>query len=106
MKNIFSTYHPAANLAFFLAALVLAMVSLQPILIAISIMIGSVYSIYLSGWRRFFSTLWFRLLIFGVVTIVNPLTNHRGLTVLFEIWENPITLEALLNGMALSLIHI
>lgn len=100
MKNIFSTYHPAANLAFFLAALVLAMVSLQPILIAISIMIGSVYSIYLSGWRRFFSTLWFRLLIFGVVTIVNPLTNHRGLTVLFEIWENPITLEALLNGMA------
>ena len=100
MKNIFSTYHPAVNLAFFLTALVLAMVSLQPVLISISIIAGSVYSIYLSGWRRFLSALWFRLLIFGIVMIVNPLVNHRGLTVLFEIWENPITLEALLNGMA------
>jgi energy-coupling factor transport system permease protein len=58
-----------------------------------------VNSVRLNGWKKYLAGLRLLSILFLVVVIFNPLTNHRGATPLFRLWGDPITLEATVFGL-------
>lgn len=100
MKHIFHIYHPVVVFVYILSVLVLCMVTLNPVLVAVSFLLGSVYSIYLNGMEKYLKTLRYTLFLFLVIALMNPLFNHKGMTILFYLFDNPITLEAVAYGVA------
>jgi energy-coupling factor transport system permease protein len=100
--NIFSYYHPAAVFLYIAAAVFCAMFTLMPACVALSFVCGSAYSIFLNGVRAYAKALRPLLIMFVVIVLVNPVTNHRGMTVLFHLFGNPgmpVTWEATLRGL-------
>lgn len=54
----------------------------------------------LGGWKSIRFNLIFAVPVLFLTMIINPLSNHRGVTVLFYLNDNAITLEAILYGLA------
>ena len=95
----FAEHNPIAQAVYFLCAAGIAMFSMDPAIIllsltgalALSLLVGG-----LRGWRTHLAA----LTLFLVMALVNPLVSHRGVTVLFVMNHNPVTLEALLYGLS------
>ncbi|MDR0851993.1 MAG: energy-coupling factor transporter transmembrane protein EcfT [Clostridiales Family XIII bacterium] len=98
-SQIFPHYHPAAVFLYIAAAVACTMLTLQPLYVAISFVIGSFYSIYLNGWKKYWFGLRWLLMMFFIIAAVTPITNHRGRTVLFYLFGEKFTGEALLYGV-------
>ena len=103
MRHIFTIYHPSVIFLYLAAVLVCMMFSMQPVYLLISFLAGSMYAVYLGGTRKYFSSLSFLLMMFAVIALLNPLFNHRGLTVLFYLFDEPVTLEAFVYGLCAGL---
>ena len=99
LRSIFSLYHPSVQLLYLVAVLFCAMFTLQPFYVILSFGIGTIYSIFLNGVTKYLKMLRLILFMFFIIVIVNPLTNHRGNTVLFTLFDEKITLESLLYGL-------
>ncbi len=97
----FSTYHPIVNMAFFLSAIITGMFFLNPAFVAISIINGVIYLLSLKG-SKAIKELLYMLALFVLLTIINPLFDRMGATVLFRYFGRPYTLEALIYGMTLG----
>ena len=95
----FGDHNPVAVAVYYLAAAGVCMFTLEPALLVISL-VGALVSLGIVGeftrWKLHLYTL---LLFFGMA-LINPLVSHNGVTVLFVLNHNPVTLEALLYGMA------
>lgn len=96
MQTGFQNLNPAVSFVYLLLAAVLSMVLLDPLLLMLGLVFVFVWCLFekcaLGG-----SFLW----IAGTglfVLLLNPLLNHRGRTVLFYIFDNPVTLESFLYG--------
>lgn len=90
--------HPAAVLCYFAGVMAVAMLTLNPVLLSLSIVGGALLLLARGAFRP--SALLFSLLLFAGMTLLNPLFNHNGATVLFVLGDAPVTLEALLYGAA------
>lgn len=99
LRSIFSQYHPSVQLLYIVAVLICAMLTLQPTYVVLSFLFGSMYSIFLNGLNKYLKGLKLLIILFIVIVIVNPLTNHSGATVLFTVFDKNVTLEALLYGV-------
>lgn len=102
MKDRFAAYHPVINFVFFIGALVCGMILMHPAFLLCSLLLSMSY--YLTVRRgqgiKFVSGM---LMLFLVLSLMNPLFNTQGETVLFTYFgERPYTLEALFYGMALA----
>lgn len=97
--NIFSTYHPIVNLTYFIMVIAFTLLMFSPVNIAISFICASAYYVFLKGIKAYLKTLSYMFLIFIVIAGFNPLFNHMGLTVMFYLFGNPITFEALCYGL-------
>ena len=96
--NIFSSYHPAALLIYFLSVTVIAMFTAHPVLLAEALLGGVCLLAVLERRRQFFSNLLFYIPLFLMIAVTNPLFSHNGVTPLFFLNGNPVTLEAILYG--------
>lgn len=103
--RIFADSNPIAATTYFLAVTGIAMFSANPVISAISL-IGSVLMFLMNNGRKNLSTHFFSLLLFAVMSLINPLISHNGATVLFVINNNPITFEALLYGICSAVMII
>ena len=99
LRSIFSQYHPSVQLLYLVAVIFCAMFTLRPIYVILSFIIGSLYSIFLNGVKAYLKGLKFILFLFLIIVIVNPLTNHRGSTELFQLFNDSITLESVVYGL-------
>ena len=100
-KDAFSGFHPAVNLAFFVAALGMTMFIQQPVYLLISLISGCTYLLYLRGKKGMLRQVGYLLPILILMAIINPMFNHEGVTVLWYLHnDNPITLEAVCFGIA------
>lgn len=100
-KDTFSGYHPAVNLLFFLTVLGVTMFINQPVYLLISLFSGCFYLVYLQGKQGMLRQVGYLLPILLVTAIMNPLFNHKGVTVLWYLPnDNPVTLEAVCFGLA------
>lgn len=100
MKDVFSGYHPVVNLAYLTLILCFTMFLHQPVCLGIGILAATVYAVNLCGRRILRFTLFYLLPMSAMIIIVNPLVNHRGITVLGYFPNgNPFTFESVLYGV-------
>ncbi len=100
METGFKTYHPIVNFSYFLAVIMFTVFSMHPIFLIITLLASFVYSIVLNGVSSLKANLKFLIPILILMTIINPLFVHKGVTVLFYLNDNAITLEAIVYGIA------
>ena len=101
----FEEYHPLVQAVYFAAILLISMFTLHPFVLFLSL-IGAVSLIFVRRSRVSGRTIGFFLLLFFLMAVLNPLTNHRGKTVLFVLNSNPVTFEALAFGLTAGLMII
>ena len=97
----FADYNPISVFAFYAGVTLVVMFSMDPVLLALSLA-GSlaVYAVVLG--RKGRRGLWFYLVLPLILGIGNPLLNHNGMTVLFVLNHNPITLESMCYGFGMG----
>lgn len=95
----FADFHPVAQAAYFAAAAGVAMFSMDPVVLALSLA-GAVGLCALTGGLGSLRWQGGMLLLFLVLAVLNPLTHHDGVTVLLVVNHRPITLEACLYGLS------
>lgn len=89
--------NPAAAAVYFLMTAGIAMFSMNPVILSLSLA-GSLIYFFSRGSSDSLKSHLYLLLLFIIMTVINPLVNHNGATVLFVMNDNPVTLEALIYG--------
>lgn len=97
----FSRYHPAVNFLFFVGAIGFGIVVQHPAYLGAGIVCSISYYLLLKGEK---GLKWIAGLIpvFVIISLINPLFNTYGKTVLFYCFGRKYTLEAVCYGMALA----
>lgn len=96
----FASFHPIVTFVYFCAVIIISMFSMSPVFLVLTFVVGFSYSIVLGGWKAVRFNLIFAVPVLLLTMIINPLSNHRGVTVLFYLNGNAITLEAIIYGLA------
>lgn len=105
MKHIFWQYHPVIHLTFYIGAVLSGMLFMHPAFLACSIIFSiSCYMTVAKEKRRFLSGM---LLVFLLLSVLNPVFNPSGSHVLFTYMAGRhYTLEALCYGMAMAAMFV
>lgn len=103
MKDTFSSYHPIINFTYFCTMILCSMLFMHPVLLVISAAAAFAYSLYLNRMKALRFNLIYLIPSMVLVALINPLFNHRGITILCYIRDNPLTLESILYGIATGL---
>ncbi len=102
MKS-FKDHNPIAVFLYYIFVIVPVMFCTNPVLVCISLAAGVAFRAAMGGWAAVRKLLPFA--VFPVISmIINPLFVHKGVTVLFILNDNPITLEAVRYGLTIGLI--
>ena len=94
----FSEYDPIAVAVIIFSITGVVMFSNYPAFTAVTLISGALYYTVRNGREKLGRHIWFAVL-FAVLALANPLISHNGVTVLFVLNNNPVTLEALLYGI-------
>ena len=79
---------------------------MHPVFLIISLIGSMVYSFYLKGISAVKFNILYMLLVLLFIAIINPLLSHEGVTALIYVNNNPITLEAIVFGIASGIMFI
>lgn len=101
--NSFSSLHPLVLIVYFVTILVVSMFSTNPVLLFLSLVGGMMFFGMMNSRKDFFTDLAFYIPMFFLIAIINPLFSHNGVTPLFFMNGNPVTLEAILYGGNIAL---
>ena len=105
-REAFGEFHPAVNFTFFAAAIVLCMCLRHPVFLACGVALSFVYYLVLRG-RSGLKFLLGMVIVMVMLTILNPLINTRGNTVIFTyLGERPYTLESMVYGLAIGAMFV
>ena len=96
----FASCHPWVTLLYFAVILVMSMISLHPVFLILGFSAALSYHMLLRGRKGIKFAAAAAIPILVLTMVVNPLFNHRGVTVLFYLNGNAMTLEAYLYGLA------
>lgn len=88
--------NPIAMTVYFMCAAFICLVRQDAVLLVL-FLAGAVSTFFLYGKQKGGHV--FSLLLFFGLALINPLISHKGVTVLFVMNHNPVTLEALLYGI-------
>ena len=89
--------HPVTIFLYFMAVSGIAMFCMNPVLLIFSLA-GAIFYFLIRNKTKFLKRHFFSFLLFLILMLINPLVSHNGVTVLFILNDNPVTLEALLYG--------
>ena len=96
-RDAFSQYHPAVNFVYFALAIGFGVVIQHPAYMLAAVVGSGAYYLLLKG-RKGLKTCAALAPVFLLITLVNPLFNVLGETVLFSVLRRPYSLEALYYG--------
>lgn len=97
------TYHPFVSFLYFSVVMGFSMFFLHPLLLAISLFCAIIYAAYLRGIKSLLRNIKYTLPSIFLVSLVNPLFNHEGATILTYFPNgNPLTLESIYYGLFAS----
>lgn len=100
--NRFNNCHPAVAALYFVSVLLVTMFTAHPVLLALALLGGIAFCATMERRRMFFKALAFYLPLFALIALTNPLFSHNGVTPLFFMNGNPVTLEAILYGIDIA----
>lgn len=95
----FKNSHPMVCFIYFVFVLGFSMLVMNPICLGISLVCGFLYSLMLGGKGSVRTKLLFTLPLMFFTALLNPLFNHRGVTILWYFpGGNPLTAESIIYG--------
>lgn len=97
--RFFGTLHPAVSMCYFVCVIGLTLACPHVVTVLLSLLGGAMFNLALRGRKAFGKTMRFVLPMFLLVCIGNPLVNHRGVTMLCLLFNQWITLEAIVYGV-------
>lgn len=105
-NDAFSAYHPVVNFVFYIGAFLFGMILVHPIYLACSMILSGAYYVTIRGQAGLKYVLGM-VPFFVLLSVINPLFNTLGDTVLFTWLDGRhYTLEALCYGMALAALFV
>lgn len=99
MRSVFSTYHPVINFGFFCVVIGTGIFLRHPVFLTASVIAALAYSVMLGGKGTLRFVICFIIPMILIFTVVNPLVNSRGDTVLFYTKYSQVTMEAVIYGL-------
>lgn len=102
MKS-FQGYHPIILFLYFLGVIFITMFTMNPILLGLSFVSSLVFCGMLIGIKKLLKSLAYSLPMMIIIALTNPLFVHKGETILFFLNDNPVTLEAIIYGVIVSI---
>lgn len=100
--RLFSSYHPGVLLIYFIGVIGISMFTMNPLLLAVSLLGALGFAVQLENRKAVAMSFTFYIPMFFLIAITNPLFSHNGVTPLFFLNDQPITLEAILYGAAIG----
>ena len=100
-RDSFSKRHPIVNFIFFLGAIGFGVMIQHPVYLVAGFLCSSGYYLLLNG-SKGLKTLGWMVLFFLLMTLINPLFNIHGKTLLFTVFGRPYTLEGMYYGAAIA----
>ncbi len=100
-QDAFSKRHPIVNFLFFLGAIGFGVMIQHPMYLLAGFLCSITYYLQLNGRKGLKNLLWM-LLLFLMMTAINPLFNVYGKTRLFTMFGRPYTLEGIYYGAAVA----
>ena len=104
-QDAFSRCHPVVNFLYFALAIGFGVVIQHPGYVLAGAAAAAVYYLLLKG-KKGIRTILFLLPVFLLITLVNPVFNTLGETVLFPLFGRPYTQEALYYGLVVGGIFV
>ena len=101
----FSQLNPIVIAIYFVAVLCIVMFCLNPIILFVSLVGAVALNLIITGFKDVRSHI-YSILLFVILALINPFVSHNGVTVLFVMNNKPITLEALIYGIASSVMIV
>lgn len=96
MQDNFSNYHPLVNFLLLISLMVFSMFFMNPILLIISYVTALIYSVYIKSKKVIKNS----IIVVIIFTIINPIFNEEGNTILLSMFNHKITLESVGYGIA------
>jgi energy-coupling factor transport system permease protein len=96
-------FHPIVSFLYFCFALILLTLEQHPVFLAVNSFLLAGYFMFHEWGNRLSRPGWNLLFLPLLFFILNPLFNHRGTHVLFYFGQNPIMLEAIIQGLIMAL---
>lgn len=98
MERAIGGYHPVVSFSYFGVIITASMLFMHPVFVVISLISGIIYSLVLNK-DKTLKVLSFGLIMAIGIALANVIFVHRGMTVLFYLRGNPITLESFIYGL-------
>ncbi len=99
-------FHPGVLFVYFLAVLSVTMFVRHPMITAASLLGGLLLQRSLDGRKRFWKDMGFYIPLLALITVTNPLFSHNGVTQLFFLNGNAVTLEAVACGVHMGMMIV
>ncbi len=96
----FGTSHPSISFIYFILMAIFSVIFLHPLWMLLSFGGAFLYALHLKGRRVLPFFAGFVLPVVLLSSLVNPLFNHQGATILFYLRDNPVTAESIAYGLA------
>lgn len=98
----FSRFHPIPLFCYFLSLMLFTMFTENPVMLLAALLGGICFNAATNTLRKSLSDIKFYIPMFLLIALTNPLFSHNGATPLFFMNDNPVTLEAILCGVNIS----
>ena len=99
----FDRLHPVSAFLYFVFVILIAMLSMNPVIITVCYLSGVVFCGMLIRLRKILISLAYNIPLLILIALTNPLFVHKGETILFFLNDNPVTKESILYGVFASM---
>lgn len=106
MKTVLDEIHPAISTSYYSGLFILVILFTQPVIILTELLLLLLLNILQGNTekvKKMFKQSWILLL---AIILFNGLLNHRGTYFLFYLGANPVTLEAVLYGLLMTVVYL
>lgn len=104
--NSFSNQHPFVLLVYYIAVLSITIFMMNPFVLSMSLFGSLLFYLMLTSVQKVWQEVRFYLFVFLLIALTNPLFVHKGETILFFLNDNPVTYEAIIYGIFISMMLI
>lgn len=101
--SLIDKQNPIVTFIYFLLTIIITMFTMNPIILVASFVSSLLLFCLLVGIKRALIRICYSLLFILLITIINPLFSRQGMTELFAISSLVVTLESVLNGVAIGI---
>lgn len=104
--NGFLSIHPAVSAFYFISVLIITMFTANPFLVFTALLGGILFFVKIGKNIKSLKEFGGYTALFVLISLTNPLFSHIGVTPLFFLNGNPVTLEAIFYGIHLAIMII